>query len=250
MYLNCERMVQKMAAFKTIFYEKTILLIASIILSITIACNNENNEPAPVPKYDQCNDLLAIYCDGEGVGEYCTFGYKWGSDNPFVGGLEEPGPGTSGGVITFKFEKGGLNFDTHAEVNRTSVSVNTLNVCYRDTIVAALRRWEEVCDIELVEVGENESSDIRIIFGNIRQSGLGFPAFNESPCSEISGMLVFRNDNFDCNIMYRMALHEIGHALGLGHIVSPNIMNAADFGSFDDLQAGDIEGIQSVYGVK
>jgi predicted Zn-dependent protease len=44
-------------------------------------------------------------------------------------------------------------------------------------------------------------------------------------------------------------LHEIGHALGLGHVSTDNVMNPG-VQHLTDLMPGDIEGIQSIYGAK
>lgn len=56
------------------------------------------------------------------------------------------------------------------------------------------------------------------------------------------------------NDFRRVALHEFGHALGLAHPddheqAVPAIMNRQT-GSIDDLQTDDIEGVQSIYGVR
>lgn len=50
-------------------------------------------------------------------------------------------------------------------------------------------------------------------------------------------------DNF-----YSTALHEIDHAIGLGHVVTTNIMNVNGNKSLDSLQTGNIAGIRSIYG--
>lgn len=44
-------------------------------------------------------------------------------------GLDQPGPGVMVSRITAKFERAGIMFDTHAEVDRTSVSFDDFNPC-------------------------------------------------------------------------------------------------------------------------
>jgi hypothetical protein len=46
----------------------------------------------------------------------------------------------------------------------------------------------------------------------------------------------------------RVALHELGHALGLGHEDSEQAMMASSIGNLDSLQADDIAGADSLYG--
>ena len=54
-----------------------------------------------------------------------------------------------------------------------------------------------------------------------------------------------------CNNFYRTGLlHEIGHALGLGHVKSNMVMNPIAYKNFSHLQTGDIKGVQTIYGIK
>ncbi|HEV8515215.1 MAG TPA: matrixin family metalloprotease, partial [Cyclobacteriaceae bacterium] len=81
--------------------------------------------------------------------------------------------------------------------------------------------------------------------------GLGYPAFPDEPCSDIAGSIILNNNGLGCNNIYRIAvLHEIGHALGLGHVKGNVIMNPNMYTKFKHLQPGDIKGMQSIYGTK
>ena len=90
-------------------------------------------------------------------------------------------------------------------------------------------------------------ADIRVIVADITQGGLGYPPIPNQACG---GLVIFKSGspNRNCNEMYRLALHEIGHVLGLGHVTSDNIMNPIK--PLLSLQSGDIQGIQSIYGKK
>ncbi len=65
---------------------KYILIFLAVLLS---SCKKTDNKTS----FSPCDAILYNLCDGKGAGEYCTFGYKWGSNNPFSNaGLEKPGP--------------------------------------------------------------------------------------------------------------------------------------------------------------
>ena len=91
------------------------------ILFVLNSCSKEI-----VPKYKPCDSYLYNLCDGKGSGTYCTFGYKWGKNNPFANaGLEKPGPSTGDIELTFKFMNEGFVFNTHNKETLTSISFDT-----------------------------------------------------------------------------------------------------------------------------
>jgi hypothetical protein len=200
-----------------------------------------------VLKTSSCN-----LSDCGGNGEYCTFGYKWGKDNPFQNaGLEKPGPSTGKIQITYSFQDAGYNFNTHSQTNCTCVSFDNLASCAKQQTRNAFSEWEAVTAIEFIEKQPNQKADIRILAAVIEQGGLGYPAFDAPPCNEMSGLLVLNpNSKLSCDAYYGLVLHEIGHTLGLGHVSTSNIMNPDKYKDFEKLQSGDKMGVQTIYGKK
>ncbi len=204
-------------------------------------------------KFSTCNSLMTDCRNG--TGDYCLNGFKWGTINPVPdAGEHVTGPRESGGTISYSFQESNGLVNTHAQIDLPSLSFDLLATCAKEEMRRALSDWAAVADINFEEVPENSDSDIRFFVAEIRQSGVGFPNFPETPCDILGGTAVFQADLWteDCDVMYLFFLHEIGHVLGLGHVGTTNIMNS-DFSvieSLDGLQMGDISGVQQLYGVK
>ena len=216
---------------------KLLVLLTFIIIN---ACSKNNDEV----KYNVCNDLILSSCNGSDTDEYCLFDYTWSSTK-----TNNSNDSNEITEISYGFIEPGYVFSTHAEDDLVSKSFDDFFLCAKDTIKAALTEWESVANIQFREKENATDCDIKIIVADIRQAGLGYPAFNTEPCSDIAGHLIFNTKlNYTCELFYGLALHEIGHVLGLGHVKSNNVMNPDK--NYQSLQAGDIEGIQAIYGTK
>ena len=202
--------------------------------------------------YKPCDAALGNLCNGKGNGAYCTFGYKWGKDNPFSNaGLERIGPATGNIELTYRFMDAGFVFNTHNKENLTSISFdNNIGSCAKDKFRLAFTEWSSVAKVNFREVAPNETSDIKIMIADIEQSSIGYPNYNQSPCSDIKGQIIFKRNEYNCSTIYGAILHEIGHVLGLGHVNSRNVMHPSQSTTYSQLQSGDILGVQSIYGVK
>jgi predicted Zn-dependent protease len=225
---------------------KTTLSIMLLALLMGMVRCKSDNITASLSVCDQQLDA----CGGLGNGAYCTFGYKWGKSNPFANaGLEKPGPASGQVSISYKFQEAGLVFNTHSQRDVKSESFDKLPSCAKQKIREAFASWAEVADISFVEKASNEPTDIKIITANITQNGVAYPPYPNIPCTELAGLVILRyNLNYTCDRLYTLSVHEIGHVLGLGHVQSNNVMNPNM--AFLELQAGDIRGVQSVYGKK
>ncbi|HAS43212.1 MAG TPA: hypothetical protein DCS93_22220 [Microscillaceae bacterium] len=220
------------------------------------ACKKKEETPSgilnPSDKFAVCNSSLAECTNG--TGDYCLFGYKWGAKPSFSpAGFDAIGPQETGGKITFSFQGEGQLVNTHAQIDLPSRSFDNVLSCAQVEIRNALNAWAAAANIEFEELPENSPSQIRFFVADIRQSGVGYPNFTTPPCNAIGGDVVIKtNVNIqDCNFFYLFAMHEIGHALGLGHVNSANVMNPKfqDF-NVTALQSGDLKGIEALYGAK
>ena len=140
----------------------------------------------------------------------------------------------------------------------------------RQILQEAFSRWSSVCAITFREVQINEASDLSVGFyrashgdgspfddaGGPDGNTLAHGFFPPPVGGQWAGSLHF--DEFETwkdqpggmgIRLYNVALHEIGHLLGLAHSQDTNaIMYAYYDENRNDLRADDIAGIQSLYG--
>lgn len=152
-------------------------------------------------------------------------GLSW--NNAFIGAMNEWTEKTPFNFILREeakspcFVDGVSSVDLMQDLCGTEFGTNTLAVTFTRQTEAQLLGRPNIVESDIVV---KDSGELNIFDGNIRQLG-------------IQG-LDFR----------RIALHELGHVIGLGHESSNTAIMAPDISNLDRLQADDIAAVEALYG--
>ncbi len=183
--------------------------------------------------------------------EFCSNTYhlsnmKWGTGEY----------GTPGGQVYWSFAlTAGNGFGFEAQIS---------NADHQQAIRAAFQAWENVADIDFVEITDSGQTDIRLgwdtidgPFGVVGEASTSGSRTTSTLFSMTEAEIRFdMAENWTTGSaganevgLYQVALHEIGHAIGLNHVSDPNtIMHASNISGLSGLATGDIQGAQLMYG--
>ena len=184
---------------------------------------------------------------------------KWGT----------PTLGTSGGTVTYSFMGSGLDLSNEGVPSYgDSVAFTSLNgflPCFYTDVQTAFAAWSAVSDINFVETTDsNTAFDATGATGDIRIGAHYFDGpYNKLahaylPYNYWSGdgdMHFDKDETWSCTTsggfdIGLVALHEIGHAIGLFHENTSTVavMDPSYNPSLATLQSDDIAGAQAIYG--
>ena len=169
------------------------------------------------------------------------------------------GPKWTSGVVTWSFA------DTSA-ANEASFT-GPIGVQYQLIIEAAIARWESVVPVTFEQVQDGTpGTDLLIGWGSLTAPQAGETDYSYTlgaTESFLPGMTIRLEDPALLPLstgsdptyqgsetsLYQLALHEVGHALGLGLATDPSAVMYLYLGlSNTDLNASDVAGAQSLYG--
>jgi predicted Zn-dependent protease len=164
--------------------------------------------------------------------------------------------------ITWSF----ANFNLTDEIDPAPVLLTPItSSTYQAIVASAFDKWASVANIQFVQVPETSApasyataSDIRVGFTNFNTTvtgELGLTQYKYIGSNLYQDTLIgLENPDIQSYAavsvsLYQVALHEIGHALGLAHASDPYaVMNGGASAANPDLNATDIAAIQVLYG--
>lgn len=184
-------------------------------------------------------------------------GDKWGASQV---------NGTYGGVVTWSLIDSDIpgvrnTFDTNRNDRTDEVGVD-LGFDVVATLSASFAEWSRIANIDFVQiedgngnVGQGRVADIRIAFGELDGAfgdTLALAFFPDRIASPTAGDILFDSEetNFfsDRTDFRAVAVHEIGHSIGLDHITGVSAIMNPTIGRFSRPQADDIRGVREIYG--
>ena len=197
--------------------------------------------------------------------EFVTTGGRWTDAGGTSSGSFTNILGGSGGVVAWSLAGAGL-FDVSGSGTYSGASVNLgsfLPFDFQAVLRTAFDAWAAVANIEFIQVqdgggnfGGGAFPTIRVVGGATLPVG-GNLAWAFFPTTHVAGGdIVFDSaeTSWTAANLLHVAMHEIGHALGLNHQNSPPtaIMNPTVNMSnpLTALQADDINGMRTVYGTQ
>src|SRR5882672_5356361 len=165
------------------------------------------------------------------------------------------------GPITWSFAA----FNYAADAGREVFS-HSLSPLYQSVVQQAIQTWASVSALVFNQVADSNIVDIRIGFANLNTpttstvgltNWLSHGAFlspdvlvgledpGQVPIISTNGVLSYQGYSAQ---FYQVVLHEIGHALGLGHSSDPSAVMYPTLTAADrDLGPSDIAGIDAIY---
>ncbi len=206
--------------------------------------------------------LLAFYDSLEDRALMATAGYDY-----LVSGFQWQNPSR----ITYSIAPDGVYWDHGTNALNASMDAQIGPGVWQREIARALATWQSVANINIVSVADGNFKQNNLgqsqgdpRFGDIRIGGYAFTnnqktlaqAYFPPPQGSTAGGDLEINLNLPYKVkgtydLYSVVLHETGHSLGLDHSTNKSVVMAGEYGGVrNGLTAGDVAGIQAIYGAR
>lgn len=213
-----------------------------IILLLSLLACQKSGETNQCYTYKECLDK---------EGRFCTNGFKFGEKVRYDSyGVDTPGPSTAGNVVTYSFQSQGATYTASIHGAFRSRPFDEIGDFAQAKIIEAIDEWGSHINLDFRPALNEVNSDLKIICTSINDTkGLGITSCTTADCTALEAYVFFDNSPISAENFYSLALHELGHVLGLSDSNRSNIMSyESNIYEYNTLQAGDIEGVISIYG--
>ncbi len=163
--------------------------------------------------------------------------------------------------ITYAFSDGRDGTGLSGDDTSPQSTIRITDMVYQQAVQRAFEDWEAVADVQFARMADGSDADIDLYFVDIDGAGstLGQayrtyttdsgPGTIETILSSEIEFDTYEMDGADSQFFYLVAVHEVGHALGLDHVDDPTqIMYRFYDEDFTGPGDGDIAGMQALYG--
>ena len=175
---------------------------------------------------------------------YALTGYQWGST-----------------TVTASFMPDGSTTNTGATTNLFStLDASFSTETWQRELARALQTWANATRLNFYFVSDGGATsgtsgshgDIRLTMSPRSDAYAGYTYY---PSGSSLGGDMFLSSNYTWQIgqhldLYSVVLHELGHALGLGHSTDGTVMAPMIGSVYSGLSSDDIAGIQAIYGTR
>jgi Ca2+-binding RTX toxin-like protein len=171
---------------------------------------------------------------------YVLNGVKWGSATN----------GTAATVNWSFADNGALDTQLAQQYSGYTDFDATITGSFRDIVRSTFALWDLLTGITFVEVADSASSQLRVGQDFIDGAGntIGLATWYTSGGSITQATIEFEAEAFnDTNTFYLIGLHELGHAIGLGHSSSSFDIMFPTVGTQTGLSIDDITGGRVLY---
>lgn len=163
-------------------------------------------------------------------------------------------------TITYSFRSSSFNEFDWRDLYIAGSPSDTVREAFRDAIAT----WERVCGVTFAEIEDSRNADVRIGMNNSRDHDYSLGVtWTDSRGGTILSQAVAVQTGFNQRYLdwtyedlYDMALHEMGHVLGIGHSDTNGVVMSGPPGSeysnqlgLDTLTSDDIEAAQTLWGL-